>query len=213
MSTKLPITCITVCVNYDDYFALCLERAATFFRRWIVVTTPEDIATQALCAKHGVECYRTAVFYRDGSTFNKGAALNEVMQVCRPTGWLLFMDSDIVLPKDFPKQLDPEKLGRLKPDCLYGASRQFIETYEDYKAERVANPGKIDTRVIGFYQMVHSDALATYTFREHTNASRYDDAVRKYFDEKGKVHKLPIVVWHLGVVKRNWDGRVTPRFW
>ena len=86
-----------------------------------------------------------------------------------------------------------------------------MDTYDEYLANTPSSP-KIDDRIIGFFQMLHASALAAYSFVEHSDASRYDLAVRKYFAKRDSVRMLPLVVTHLGPMGRNWEGRVTARF-
>ena len=71
----MRISGLTVCVNYSDLLAAGLESWYQGCDKLLVVTTPEDTETQLLCANSDILVHQTDVFYRDGATFNKGAAI------------------------------------------------------------------------------------------------------------------------------------------
>jgi glycosyltransferase involved in cell wall biosynthesis len=94
-----PITAVIVCVEYDDLLAITLPHNRPFFDQVIVVTTPEDVRTQAICVANNAKCLTTRVFYERGAAFNKGAALERGFDLAGREGWFAVMDADILIPK------------------------------------------------------------------------------------------------------------------
>jgi hypothetical protein len=124
---------ITVCVNYADFLAETLPINMQFFDRFVVVTTPEDKATQALCQKYSVPCVVTDCPTEQGQAFNKGKAINLGLGHLNADAWMLHLDADIVLPHNFRTLLQH---ARLEKDCIYGADRLNIygwQAWQDYK--------------------------------------------------------------------------------
>ena len=62
----MRLEAIVVCVNYSDFLEHTLPENMKYFDRVVVVTSPEDRATQALCNRLGVDFIETTVFYEYG---------------------------------------------------------------------------------------------------------------------------------------------------
>lgn len=127
------IEAVIVCKNYSDFLAHTLPENLEHLDRVVVVTHPDDTDTMSLCSKYGVECLDTTVFHDDGDKFNKGRAINLGLAHLRHEGWLLHLDADVLLPPRFRQRL---RDARLNQKNLYGADRQNVITYENYKEHK-----------------------------------------------------------------------------
>ncbi len=92
----MRLVAVTVCINYADYLECVIENRV-HFDRWVVMTVAGDVATHALCAKYGIECYDSELLQADGKDFhavdNKGPVLNEgLVRAARVDGCLLMVD-------------------------------------------------------------------------------------------------------------------------
>jgi hypothetical protein len=210
-STKrVGLSAITVSVNYRDYLARILENRA-HFDEWIIVTTPDDLETQDLCARHDLKCLVTEVFYSKGASFNKAKGLNLALQEVNPGNWIVSLDSDILLPRDFRKRLDEEFLD---PHLLYGLEGRCIcrdpKTLATLKATGAWDALVLEEHpwILGYFQMFHPENRYARKFDEmvSSNASAYDDQFAKDFGPKNW-HFLEMTALHLGEVYTNWNGR------
>lgn len=114
------IEMITCSVGCADYLPLCLERNMRHFDHTIVVTSPEDEASQAVAEKAGASVLVTDRFYRGGNRFNRGDAYNRALQMVRHHDWVTFVDVDIVLEHDHRARLEAHGL---QDDVFYGCDR------------------------------------------------------------------------------------------
>ena len=218
----MHIVGITVCVNYADLLERSIERWVAGLNKLIVVTTPTDKATIALCEKHNVETFKTTAFYLDGAKFNKGRAIMDAYRYLNlpRTRWLLLFDADIVPPIDWKEQLIAL---RPTPGNLYGARRYQIPEKAPLTCTSKLMP---QSWVIGFFMLAsvgdsklwHDGIMLDETY---TNAGCYDTDFSKRwerqipFDKKwdpdkpvvGKQVILPISFIHLGEERQNWVGR------
>lgn len=225
-------TIITTCVNYDDYLKLTLPHAVKW-GRVIVVTDTNDYETAKLVQEHGAELYVTDAFYRNGDRFNKGRALNEAIQHVKPDGWLLLLDSDIILP---PPPSDSPTIESFDKRYLFGCRRVMCDTETEWMtALRVRNwlelplsplppvrglgkkrrvwgsrRTKNPVGIQGYFQLWH---YPTYPHKllEYRTAKNYDvDLGLKWPDDYRVLVPWPVyTVIHLGPRKKNWSGRIT----
>ena len=121
---------ITVCVDYSDFLDVTLTENLAHYDEFVVVTNMTDKATHAVCAKHGVTCVKTNVFYEHGDKFNKGAGISLGLAYLRHRGWIIHQDADIVLPDRVRFILNKS---RLDPDCIYGADRVNVVGREQWE--------------------------------------------------------------------------------
>ena len=97
-SSNQPLEVVITCVDYSDFLEQTLPFTLPHADRVVVVTSFNDEATRALCEKWSVECVPTDAFTEKGDAFNKGNAINVGLAMLRNNGFVLHMDSDIVLP-------------------------------------------------------------------------------------------------------------------
>jgi glycosyltransferase involved in cell wall biosynthesis len=108
---------VTVSVNYADFLSIILPQNIHLFKEWIIITDKKDKKTQQLCEYYGVKLIKTDVFYEDGAKFNKWKGINEGLKKIRKKEeeWILFLDSDIVLPPITKRVFDQFTFN---PQCL-----------------------------------------------------------------------------------------------
>lgn len=133
LAKKLLLEAVTVCVNYSDFLSETMPHVLPQVDLWTVVTTPEDKATQGLCAKYGVRCLKTDCFYRDVEKprINKSRGINYALAHHSGAGWMIHLDADIVLPPQFRRMMENADLD---PGCIYGMDRVDCPSSEEWDA-------------------------------------------------------------------------------
>lgn len=229
---------VTTCVNYADFLDVTLSENLHHFNEFVVVTTPDDLATQNVCSKHGVICVETNVFSKDGAHFaaGKSHAINLGLAHLKQTEWLLHLDADIVLPDRFRAMLDKAALDLT---CLHGADRLEVRSHDRwsqvqgdegyarqyrYRFLLAAPELPLSARFVhdvhgfcplGYFQLWHSSRRRQYPYnqggREQTDvlfAAQWEPEDRRL---------LPTVLcYHLqsepAPLGANWHGRRTKPF-
>lgn len=202
------VTVITVSVDYADLLDLTLPSRMEWSDRIIVATSPQDMTTQSVCRKYGVDCYITDAFYRYGAIFNKGLVIEKLFHRTGRRGWYLVLDADIVLD-NFPE------LDTLPVDCLYSCRRRQLTDFRrlpEYPPSRWHELAYCpDPELPGCFHLFHSNAptcrsVPWYGVRWKHAAGCDSEFERKWPRDK-KVW-LPIDILHLGPHGANWCGRV-----
>lgn len=198
----MEIIATTVCVNYHDILKHMLPNSK-FFRKWYIVTSPEDTDTAALIGNSGLtnmEILLYPDFYKNAS-FNKGGAIRfaqEYIEKMHNSCNLLLLDGDISLPDDFMSKLPP----KLEENILYGVDERVdywnLPDFENSKKGRVYRIGAL----VGFFQLYKQSPK--YLYDKSYNCSRCDIEFRDKFPYK---IKLDVSVRHLGKSNENWNGR------
>jgi len=218
MSTqKLPIRAVMVSVLYHDYLTVTLPRALSLLESVTVITTPEDSQTREVCRQNGIDPVISNEFHEGARIpFDKGRALDTVLRTL-PEGWVLLLDADILLPKDFsPFPLDQES--------IHGCSRRRVvgsEQLAELEAGRTDFPLMRHQTVdgvpvpIGFFQLFHKSNGRPDGHPPALTNGHGDLELTLLWDENRRI-MLPLDVWHLDSVisptGANWHGRVTPLF-
>jgi len=196
----MDITAITVCVNYSDILENILSNSR-FFKKWYIVTSPEDDLTKKLVENANLKCVELLIypdFYKN-SVFNFGGSRRFAQEQIGENELVLMLDADILLPDDFMECL-PEKT---ENDTLYGAMiRIDYPTLDDFINE--TNPSVYDYsyHFNGFFQLYVSNEKYKYT--HSYNCSQTDNYFRDLFPNK---IYLKLAVKHLGLPCINWNGR------
>ncbi len=208
---------LTVCVEYADYLALTLQRnmAAAKPERALIVTTDGDEATRKVAADCGAEVLCTDAFYRQGTWFNKGLALEEGAEQLGRQGWFAAIDADTMLPPE------PD-WGQWEEGRIYGAHRRLL--FDPTELPRYADPltwsglPQIAAEAYGKYLpgcfMLFNSADPVLAKRpwfptNWTHAGGYDTEFAGKW-RKSLRHWLPFEVLHVGPDAVNWCGRATP---
>lgn len=229
------IEAVIVCVNYADFLEHTLPENIEQVDRLVVVTHPDDKATQALCDRYSVDWYATTEMHRDGDKFNKARAINYGISQLRCDGWILQMDADTLLPHRFKEMLEH---AQLEEDFIYGADRLNCLNYENW----IANKHKITPQFqyrylvtavaefpmgarllhkeygycpIGYFQLWHSRMNRKYPVT--SGSAEHSDVVFAIQWPRRKRMLLPeFFCYHLesetGNMGANWKGRTTAKF-
>lgn len=229
---------IVVSVGFDDLLGVTLPENAKHFDEVCVVTSPDDVRTQAVVAHvENAVAYTTDAFYREGATFNKGRAIEEVIESLGrwDIGWLCLFDADILMPAPLRVKgslmnlkgaevfawdmMLPELAEELEPRFLYGPHRRnltAIEQWKDYVDPKTWGtlPRAPDLEHGGYFHLFHTKdpvlANAPWYGVVWKHAAGYDsNFIAKWPREKHL--RLPFEVLHLGEDGKNWWGRVSRR--
>lgn len=213
MATKLRA--ITVCVDYADILALTLPYNKHQFSELLVVTSPGDTGTKALCEAYGVPCFVTNLFTRDGAKFNKWLALETALDFYGREGWMCLLDSDVLWPKYAWGQLL-----HVRPGFLYTPRRRMCltlpKTFEEIPAEKEWKNYPLhrnDNEFAGYSQIFHASDPALGSPPWHEVDWSHAGGADSFFQMKWKPHlkiRPNFEVLHLGEAGMNWMGRATP---
>lgn len=190
----MKIHAYTVCVGYDRELARGIDAWRAGLDGWTVATHSDDLATQALCAQHGVEVFLTDAFYRDPrARFDKFLGLSEAIAARPPEEWLLLIDADVQPPEGWRRFVEG---ARPKIGTLYGAKRQV---------DGRAYP---DAELAGYFQLFHtSDPAWTADpwLGSWVSCGSGDSALMLRWPAAQQV-VLPLALTHHGSPGANWCG-------
>src|SRR5690349_3227997 len=116
----MKIEAVITCVNYADFLAHTLPYNRSLFDKVIVVTSPEDQATQRVCEYWHVQTVVTDRMETHWGRFKKGCGVNDGLKQLDRDGWLVHMDADMILPPLFRKVFEGLDLDR---SYIYGMDR------------------------------------------------------------------------------------------
>lgn len=212
-------------VNYADFLAITLPawRKLLPAEDFLVVTTPEDAETRAVAAANETGVVLTDVWYQDGATFNKARALDLAFGFDRDPPWrvadgewCLCLDADVY---PFGKLALPDDDGER---ILYSVHRYACPDPESFRAHRAGELELDAFELIRMWRRRMPDPagmqgyfqLWRYRpgdhFGSYPSAAKYDVHFARQFPRR-KYLDRPYVL-HLGEHRRNWSGRITPRW-
>jgi hypothetical protein len=232
------IEAVVVCVDYSDFLAWTLPANRSQFNRMVVVTTPDDTATQAVCERYEVECVKTDAFHANGDVFAKGRGINAGLERLSLRGWVLHMDADIYLPPKTRGILDRLPLD---PQKLYGCDRlmcpdaqafaRYLDAPPPIQSDWVfvrAEAFPVGVRIaqymergggyvpIGYWQLWNPSGSGVSRYPEtHGTAARTDFQHGTSWPRERRELLAEIIVIHLESapgMALNWEGRRTPPF-
>lgn len=203
---------ITVCVNYDDFLARTLPTWLRHFDEILVVTAPGDEGTAKVAAQYGrVVTHATEAFYREGVSFNKGAALEEGFGILGRRGWIAILDADVALPPD--ANLDGLQIG-----CLYSPYRRMAPADFDVESPlwHMLPRGEetLNGEYAGYCQIFHALDPAVAIPPWYKSGWPTCGGCDSDFWQRWPEHLRRRPAWdvlHLGEARKNWGGRITPR--
>jgi len=126
------IEAIIVSFGCLDLLSISLPANINELDNVIIVTKPNDKETIEYCKsrnyKDKIDIFETDSFNFDGAAFNKGLAISLAMNRLKYKDWIITLDTDIILPKDFKNNFL-----NLNPDIeyFYGMRRINLDTRED----------------------------------------------------------------------------------
>ncbi len=155
----MKINGLIVSVDYSEFLRVSVPRWIGDLESLTIVTSQKDEATQEIARSHGCRLAVTDLFYRDGATFNKGRAMEWARRhVAKWEDWFLFIDADIIPPRDF---IVP--IVRAKPEVgfLYSAWRHQAPSLKAVDAPGLPRI-RTDGLGVGYFQLFHtSDPAVT----------------------------------------------------
>jgi hypothetical protein len=143
-------------INYCDLLKETLSQNVKELFDISIITDLKDQETKDLCMEFNVKCYQTDLFYINNSKFNRGMVLNAFLNKFKnELDWVLLLDADIVVPKDFEKLFFD-----LSPDInvMYGCRRYDVQEYQDWKKVQENYENLINYRLFrgvgyGYFQL------------------------------------------------------------
>ena len=127
--SQMRIEAVIVCVGYGDFLAASLPENLHLFDDLVVVTSPDDEETRAICRKHSVHHVLSHDHRRDGP-FNKARMIQRGFDQIGAQDWILHLDADIVLPRKFRKYLD---WAHVDERSIYGADRCNLNSWDEWQ--------------------------------------------------------------------------------
>ncbi len=126
---------VTVSCGYGDFLEVTLAENLPLLDDLVVITTPDDRETQDACRRYSVRYVMSEDGSRvplprvPGNGFNKARLINRAFDQLGLHNWVLHLDADIVLPRQFRRLLD---WAHLDPRCIYGADRRNLVGWEEW---------------------------------------------------------------------------------
>lgn len=204
---------VIVSVDYNDLLSVSLPYNAGHFESVTIITSTADAPNvRAIAHEHGADVLATDLFFADGARFNKWRALEWALDVIGRTGWLVFLDADVLWPKVLPPfDLIPGKLyaplRRMAPWPLSPIPPE-IAWSRLYPIHR--NVGEW----AGYSQIYHASDTVLGPPPWHDVTWLHAGGADSFFQEKwhpsNKI-RPPFEVLHMGEAGANWHGRSTPR--
>lgn len=197
-------------VEYADLLSLTLPWNKHHFEEMLVITTPDDHQTMAVCRQNDTPYYATNAFHEPPAVFNKWLATEEALDVMGRHGWLCILDADILWPRRLPEI--KWKKGKLyTPHCRIvkelGREIPAETEWERYPLRRNRREWA------GYTQIFHADdshlGPPPWYQTNWKHAGGADSFFQKKWSWFNKV-RPPFDVLHLGPNSQNWCGRVTP---
>ncbi len=222
--SSLKIESVTTCIGYGDFLAQTLPENKPLLDNIIVITSPQDEETRAVCRKYNVHHILTDDHKR-GGPFNKARLINRAFDQIGGKEWILHLDADMVLPSTFRELVE---WAHPHPDCIYGADRQRVVGWDAWNSFR-QHVGRWGNHVhenqhwfhpkfplmsrwvsaihgytpIGAFQFFHGSALVEGGYHKrrypiaHGDAARSDVQFALQWDRQDRVLLPEIVCLHL----------------
>lgn len=127
----MKIETIITCVSETSLKMLkfTLPSNARFFDNIIIATSTTDKDTQNFCEENKINHITTGSFTKNNSKFNRGAVINECLNLLKYKDWVCHLDADILISdKDFKSLLINEVVDI---EYMYSSRRVFIPNMND----------------------------------------------------------------------------------
>lgn len=233
------LECVIVCNDYSDFLKCTLPHNKQFFDRVVVVTSPDDLATQRVCEFYHVQCVKSARCNPAPGSWCKGAGINDGLAVLDGDGWILHLDADIWLP---PQTRNLLQLANLDKRMLYGIDRFNVRGWESWQkflqgtplqqenhvyihlnkagfpmGTRIMQPHMAGYTPIGFFQLWHPSQSNVVRYPEGKITYAHEDVQFANFWARAQRSFIPeIVGYHLesedAGFGTNWNGRKSAPF-
>ena len=220
----MKVEVVTICVGYADFLEQTLRENLPLVDNIVVVTSPDDEETRTVCRRYNVH-HVLSEDHQRGGPFNKARLINRGFDQVGGRDWILHLDADIVLPRQFRRLLE---WAHLDERCIYGADRQRIIGWEEWQAFK-RNPGRWDNHThemghwfhpkypmmsrlissihgytpIGAFQLFHGTEMLKHNYHvrhypiDHSDAARTDMQFSLQWDRNRRVLLPEVVLLHL----------------
>lgn len=197
---------ITVSTNYDDILDFCIPANYKFFYKWFIITDKNDQKTIDVINKYNTKNIEIVFFdfYNSEKKFNKGGAIRHVQQMIAEHnyfGMVLLIDSDIVLPENFPSYINSIEISK---NTIYSPSQRVdfhsLKNFQNNKPDFI-----YPIHFVGYFQLYLYNK--DFLYKDSLNCSLCDEEFLKCFTNKIIIPNLNVS--HLGKNYVNWDGRVS----
>lgn len=201
---------VTTCLNYSDLLAVTLpywKQHGTVH----VVTTSTDLPTHDVCRANGLKPAVTDGWYRDDSTFNKGGALQDVIdRLDLPTREpMVIFDADCVPVGKIPLLPNSDHIY----SCVRYTAMSSTELHKHLDEGMSLPPTRADSYrpnlVRGYFQLFQYHRMLSFGRRRDRTFSGCDLFLAAQFSVNTWLHPDQFYVVHLGESYVNWKGRVT----
>jgi len=201
---------IIACVGFGDLLEITLPNISKTFEKVIIITDFDDKETYDISSNFkNIEIFKTNIFYERDASFNRGAAYEEILDKIGRTGWICFLDADILLP-------DNIQFGDIEIGNIYAPRRIIVKETKDLSnPSRWGWPPKDEGYEFpGYFQLFNGDdpvltELPWYS-KDYGHVGCSDTKFQARWT-RDKHKRLNFNVLHLGADGENWFGRVTPR--
>lgn len=206
----MKLETLTTSVNYWDFLQECLIYNQPLLDKWLIITTPNDTQTITLCEEFQQEYITTNEFYYNNWPFCRSRALEVALQTLDKDGWILFLDSDILLPKNFRQRLEETELEK---DALYSVKRIDCKNYKQLM-DRIKNPtnesNAYDTNSPGYLHLFHHSRMPTINHFPSTKDTDLD--IARQFTKHIYIPNTCVYHLHTGSVGTDWAGRFSEKW-
>lgn len=212
------IEALTTCVDYDDYLEQSLPWLLRAADRVLVVTSPGDARTKAVCRRHRAEFLATNVFFDDGASFWRARAINAGLAILQKSDWVMLVDADTLMTAPLPAGLSPHCLYTAPRVCLFGSAE--LDQVKRGLAPRF-RPGIVrrggELWPCGYLQLWHFPSAPLYYPEDCSQNAGWSDLDFAAHWSADCRRLLPdYFVFHLAMPgdepRVNWEGRRSPRF-
>lgn len=128
---------------------------------FLIATDFQSPEVEKVCNKYNIPFIKTSKFYENNAVFDKGKVISYMLKGIK-TGWVLHIDCDILLPKNFKEKINNVNLDKNK---LYGARRIMFEDLKKSEAwfNDNENPENLCDLIPygycwGYFQLFHMDS-------------------------------------------------------
>lgn len=209
---------IMVSVNYSDLLAITLPYNRQHFDEVYVVTSRADCPNVApITDANDARFLATDLFYENGASFNKWAALEWGLDQIGRKGWLCIMDADVLWPKDGKDSLTRimqrgfllSPLRRMMIDLPAPFTRESIpeeSKWKEYPIHRNVNEWA------GYSQIFHAEDIHLGAAPWHQTDWKHAGGADSFFQAKWPLQfklRPNFHCLHLGPAGVNWMGRAS----
>lgn len=211
----MRIAAVTISIDYADLLAQTLPLNRGAFDQFVVVTSPADEASHALCAQYDATVCLSGRQRLHGANFNRGALLNDGFRCLERADWVAVLDADVVLPRDF------DRLWRdrvVDEHTLHYARRLQCGTFAEWQRARSdweqLPPLEDDCPGAGYFQLFRTSTRRLNDrglwYPEYYPTAAASDL--RFRDLWPALADLGFPVVHLGDPFVNWSGRRSAAF-